>query len=194
MNNPIRLYMSMSLDGYIAGPDDRAGQELGRGGGRLFDWLDDRESDGPSGEVYREAMATGAVISGRRTFELAGRWQGDHHDGVPIFVLTHRVDDRDVPPGQAQFVTDVEACAREARAAAGDRAVMVHGAGAAQALLRAALMDEMEIHLVHVLLGDGRRLFDHLGSDHIELDLLRRLDDRGVTHLRYRVRRTGGAA
>lgn len=129
MKNPIRLYMSMSLDGYIAGPDDRPGQELGRDGGRLFNWLDDRESDGPSGQVYREALATGALISGRRTFELAGRWRGDHHDGVPIFVLTHQVDDGDVPPGHARFVTDVEDCARQARAAAGDRPVMVHGAG-----------------------------------------------------------------
>lgn len=194
MDNPIRLYMSMSLDGYITGPDDRPGQELGRDGGRLFNWLDDRESDGPSGQIYREMLATGAVISGRRTFELAGRWQGDHHDGVPILVLTHRVDDGDAPPGHARFVTDVEACAREARAAAGDHAVMVHGAGAAQVLLRAGLMDEMEIHLVPVLLGDGRRLFDNLGSDHIELDLVRRLEDRDVTHLRYRVRRPGEAA
>ena len=194
MNNPIRLYMSMSLDGYITGPDDRPGQELGRDGGRLFNWLDDRESDGPSGQVYRELVATGAVISGRRTFELAGRWHGDHHDGVPIFVLTHHVHDGDVPPGHARFVTDVETCAREARTAAGDRAVMVHGASAAQALLRAGLMDEMEIHLVPVLLGDGRRLFDHLGRDHIELDLVRRLEDRDVTHLRYRVRHPNEAA
>ena len=194
MNNPIRLYMSMLLDGYITGPDDRPGQELGRDGGRLFNWLDDRESDGPSGQVYREVLATGAVISGRRTFELAGQWRGDHHDGVPIFVLTHHADDGDVPPGHARFVTDVETCAREARAASGDHAVMVHGAGAAQALLRAGLMDEMEIHLVPVLLGGGRRLFDHLGSDHIELDFLRRLEDRDVTHLRYRVRRQGGDA
>ena len=189
MTNPIRLYMSMSLDGYIAGLDDRPGQELGRDGGRLFNWLDDRESDGPSGQVYREMAATGAVISGRRTFELAGRWQGDHHDGVPIFVLTHHVDDGDVPPGRARYVTDVERCAREARAAAGDRAVMVHGASAAQALLRAGFMDEMEIHLVQVLLGAGRRLFDHLGGHRIELDLVRRLEDRDVTHLRYRVHR-----
>jgi dihydrofolate reductase len=147
MDNPIRLYMSMSLDGFIAGLDDRAGQELGRNGGRLFDWLDDRESDGPSGQVYRELMATGAVISGRRTFELAGRSQGDHHDGVPIFVLTHRAEVGDVPPGHARFATDVEDCAGEARAAAEESAVMVHGAGAAQALLRAGLMDEVEIHL-----------------------------------------------
>jgi dihydrofolate reductase len=108
---------------------------------------------------------------------------------VPIFVLTHRVDEGDVPPGSARFVTDVEECAEQARAAAGDRAVMVHGAGAAQALLRAGLLDEMEIHLVQVLLGGGRRLFDSLGPDHIELEPLRRLDGRDVTHLRYRVRR-----
>jgi len=189
MNPPIRLYMSMSLDGFITGPDDRPGQELGRDGGRLFNWMDDRMSDGPNGQVFREAVATGAVISGRRTFELAGRWQGDHHDGVPIFVLTHHVDDGDVPPGSARFVTDVGECAGQARAAAGDRAVMVHGAGAARALLRAGLLDEMEIHLVPVLLGEGRRLFDSLGPGHIELELVRRVEGRDVTHLRYRVKR-----
>jgi dihydrofolate reductase len=194
MTAPVRLYVSMSLDGYIAGPDDRPGQELGRDGGRLFNWLDDRESDGPSGQVYRELMATGAVISGRRTFELAGRWQGDHHDGVPIFVRTHQVEEDDVPPGHARFVTDVRDGVREARAAAADRAVMVHGAGAAQALLRAGQLDEMEIHLVQVLLGDGRRLFDQLGGHRTELELVRRLDDRDVTHLRYRVRRTSEPA
>jgi dihydrofolate reductase len=186
--------MSMSLDRFIAGPDDRPGQELGRDGGRLFDWLDDRESDRPSSQVYREALATGALISGLRTFELARRWQGDHHDGAPIFVLTHHVDIGDEPPGRARFVTDVDECARLARAAAGDRPVMVHGAGAAQALLRAGQLDEMEIHLVLVLLGDGRRLFEHLGAEHTELELVRRLEDRDVTHLRYRVRRAGKAA
>jgi dihydrofolate reductase len=188
MNAPIRLYMTMSLDGFIAGPDDQAGQELGRDGFRLFNWLDDRLSDGPSGQVFREALATGAVISGRRTFELAGRWQGDHHDGVPIFVLTHHIDAGDVPPGSARFVINVADCAAQARAAASGRAVMVHGAGAAQALLRAGLLDEMEIHLVPVLLGGGRRLFDGLGPEPIELDLVRRLAARDVTHLRYRVR------
>jgi dihydrofolate reductase len=179
--------MSMSLDGFIAGPDDRAGQEMGRDGMRLHGWGDDRMSDTPNGQVFRELMATGAVISGRRTFELAGRWQGDHHDGVPIFVLTHHVDDGDVPPGSARFVTDVQDCVAQARAAAGDRAVMVHGASAAQALLRAGLLDEMEIHLVPVLLGGGRRLFDALGPDRIELELVRRLESPEVTHLRYRV-------
>src|SRR5262249_27989975 len=181
------LYMSMSLDGFIAGPDDRMGQELGRGGGRLFNWMDDRMSGGPNGQVFRELMATGAVISGRRTFELAGRWQGDHHDGVPIFVLTHSVDDADVPPGSARFVTDVEDCAERARAAAGDRAVMVHGAGAAQALLRAGLLDGVVIHLLPALIRCRRRLFASLGREHIELELVRRLEGRDATHLRYRI-------
>ena len=186
----IRLYMTMSLDGFVAGPDDRAGQELGRGGGRLFDWLDHRNGDGASAQIYREALATGAIISGRRTFELAGRWGGDHHDGVPIHVLTHHIDPADTPPGSARFFTDVTAAAEEARAAAGDRGVMVHGAGAAQALLAAGLLDELEIHVVPVLLGEGRRLFD---GTQAELELVRRLDDRDVLHLRYRVRSTSAA-
>jgi dihydrofolate reductase len=190
MTAPIRLYMSMSLDGFIAGPDDRAGQELGLNGGRLFNWLDDRMSPGPNGQVFGEAMATGAVISGRRTFELAGRWHGDHHDGVPILVLTHSVDEGDEPPGSATFYTDVVSCATDARAAAGDRAVMVHGAGAARALLEAGELDELEIHLVPVLLGAGRRLFEARDTDPVELQLVRRLEGRDATHLRYRVRRT----
>lgn len=181
--------MSMSLDGYVAGPDDRPGQELGRGGGRLFNWLDDRDGPGPNGQVYREALSTGAVVSGRRTFELAGRWGGDHHDGVPIHVLTHHVDEGDVPPGSATFYTDVEACVADARAASGDRAVMVHGAGAAQALLRAGLLDELEIHLVPVLLGGGRPLFEAGVDEYRELELVRRIEGRDATHLRYRVLR-----
>lgn len=111
---------------------------------------------------------------------------GDRHDGVPIHVLTHHVDEGDVPPGSAKFYTDVVSCATEARAAAGDRAVMAHGAGAAQALLQAGQLDELEIHLVPVLLGAGRRLFETGDSNHIELQLIRRLEGREATHLRYR--------
>ena len=182
---PIRLYMSMSLDGFIAGPDDRLGQGLGREGGRLFNWLDDRHGPGINGQVYAEAMATGALISGRRTYELAGGWNGDHHDGVPIHVLTRRGDDLDTPAAGTTFYSDVDACAADARAAAGDRAVMVHGASAAQALLRAGALDELEIHLVPVLLGAGRRLFEDIGR--IELERVRCLEGRDATHLRFRV-------
>jgi dihydrofolate reductase len=94
-------------------------------------------------------MSTRAVIAGRRTYELAGRWQGDHHDGVPIFVLTHDIPD-DPPPGSVRYVTDVLHCASQARAAAGDGDVMVHRAGAAQALLWAGQLDELELHVVVV--------------------------------------------
>ncbi|MEU5881804.1 dihydrofolate reductase family protein [Spirillospora sp. NPDC047279] len=193
----IRLYMTMSLDGFIAGPKDDADAPLGIGGGRLFNWLDRRDDPGPNGQVVAEAMATRAVISGRRTYELAGRWQGDHHDGVPVFVLTHEAPDD--PPGSIRYVTDVHECAALARAAAGDGDIMVHGAGAAQALLRAGLMDELELHVVPVLLGRGRRLFDDL-PDHIELEQVRQLTSpdgeeaaKSVTHLRYRVRRPSPA-
>jgi len=190
----IRLHMTISLDGYVAGPRDDADAPLGVGGFRLFNWLDRRNDPGPSGEVYAEVLATRAVIAGRRTYELAGHWGGDHHDGVPIFILTHDVPD-EPPPGSVRFVTDVRECADRARAAAGDRDVMVHGAGAAQALLRAGELDELELHVVPVLLGQGRRLFDNLPAEHVELDLVRRLTTpdvelaQRVTHLRYRVRR-----
>ena len=194
MAGKIRLYMSMSLDGYVAGPDDGPDAPMGAGGFRLFNWLDKRNDPGPSGEVYAEAMATRALISGRRTYELAGHWGGDHHDGVPIFVLTHDVPD-ETPPGTVRFVTDVGACAAQARAAVGDGVAMVHGAGAAQALLRAGELDELELHVVPVLLGRGRRLFDHLAAEHVELELIRQVrteevDDPGqpVLHLRYRVK------
>jgi dihydrofolate reductase len=83
----IRLYMTTSLDGYVAGPRDSVDAPMGVGGCRLFNWLDQRNDPGPSGEVFAELMATRAVISGRRTYEHAGRWQGDHHDGVPFRFL-----------------------------------------------------------------------------------------------------------
>src|SRR5687768_13718637 len=155
----IRLYMTVSLDGFVAGPDDAADAPMGADGFRLFNWLDHRHDPGSNRQVLDEMIATRAMISGRRTYELANHWGGDHHDGVPIFVLTHRVPD-EAPPGDVRFVTDVHECAAAARAAAGAGDVMVHGAGAAQALLRAGQLDEMELHVVPVLLGQGRRLFD----------------------------------
>ena len=144
MTSPIRLYMSMSLDWFVTGLDDKPGQGLGRDGGRLFNWLDDRNGPGINGQVYAEALATGALISGRRTYDLAGGWGGDHHDGVPINVLTRHPDDQEAPADGTTFYTDVAACSSDARAAAGDRAVMVHGASAAQSLLRAGELDEQE--------------------------------------------------
>src|SRR3954470_8577986 len=170
----LRLDMSVSLDGYVVGPEDSTDQPMGIGGFRLFNWLDHRFDPGPNGQVFAEANATRAVISGRRTYEHADRWQGDHHDGVPVFVLTHHVPD-EPPPGSVRYVTDVSACAAQARAAAGDADVVVMGAGAGQALLRAGELDELELHVVPVLLGRGRRLFGDGPGGPVELDLVRRL-------------------
>jgi dihydrofolate reductase len=190
------LYMSMSLDGFIAGPNDDRGNGLGVDGHRLHDWLADgtdpasHRPSGVSGEVFDELMATGAVVAGRRTFEIAGGWSGDHHDGVPIFVLTRRPPDGGAPDWPlVTYVTDVASAMARAKDAAGDRNVLVHGARTAQLALAAGVLDELEIHQIPVLLGQGRRLFDHLGPDHIELELARIVDAPGVTHLRYRVLR-----
>jgi dihydrofolate reductase len=188
----IRLHMTISLDGYIAGPRDSVDAPMGVDGFRLFNWLDRRDDPGPNGQVMAEVRSTRAVIAGRRTYEHADRWQGDHHDGVPIYVLTHNIPD-DPPPGSVHYVTDVRDCAAQARASARDSDIMVHGAGAAQALLRIGQLDELELHLVPVLLGQGRRLFDNLPAEHIQLKLIRQLTPevekpaQHVTHLRYRV-------
>jgi dihydrofolate reductase len=194
------LYMSMSVDGFIAGPDDGPGRGLGVGGERLHDWLGaggiDPGSyrpagDGPSASVFDEMMATGAVITGRRTFDLAGGWSGDHHGGVPIFVLTHAAP-AEPAPGSARYVTDgIDSCVAQAKAAAGERDILLHGAATAQACLRAGLLDELELQLVPVLLGQGRRLFEDLPPDHVELELVRALDGPAVQHLHYRVRSEG---
>lgn len=192
----IVLYMWMSLDGFIAGPEDGPDRGLGIGGERLHDSLilDDggaipatiRTDDEVGDSVMADAMATGAVITGRRTFDHGGRWNGDHHDGVPIFVLTRSVPDEPAP-GHARYITDVREAAALARQAAGDRDILLHGAEAAQAFLRAGELDEMALQIIPVLLGQGRRLFDDMPPEHVELELVRALVGRGMLHTRYRV-------
>jgi len=190
----IVLYMWMSLDGFIAGPADGPDQGLGVGGERLHDFLtlDDedpatvRSEDEVNAGVLAEAMATGAVLTGRRTFDYAGHWNGDHHDGVPIVVLT-RSAPAGPATGHARYVTDVREAAAQARDAAGDRDVLLHGAEAAQAFLRAGVVDELALQVVPVLLGQGRRLFDDMPAEHVELELVRVLHGPATVHLRYRV-------
>lgn len=188
------LYMSMSLDGFIAGPDDSAEQGLGAGGEVLHGWLaegggspESYRPSGPSGEVFDEMLATGAVVTGRNTFDYGGRWDGDHHGGVPIFVPT-RGEAPEPGSGHVNYVTDgVESAMEQAKAAAGDKDVMVHGADLAQSLILAGVLDELEIHLMPLILGEGRPLFAHLGAKPRELEPTRVIDAPGVTHLHYRV-------
>jgi dihydrofolate reductase len=196
------LYMSMSLDGFITGPNPRPGNGLGDGGERLHEWVfagaegGDFESAvarlrGVNRQIYDEFMSTGAVVAGRATFEPAGGWGGDHHDGVPIYILSrHEAPDWATGWPNVHYVSDLAAAMRDAKHAAGDKNVLVHGSSIAQRALTAGLLDELEIHLIPVLLGDGLRLFEHLGAEQRELERTRVLEgEGGVTHLHYRVRR-----
>jgi dihydrofolate reductase len=193
------LYMSMSLDGFIAGPNEGPDNGLGDGGERLHDWTSEPSGrsgipgrpSGINGQVFDELMATGAVVAGRGTFEPAGGWGGDHHDGVPIFILTRKKPDSET--GQwplVSYVTDVRTAMTRAKEAAGDKNVLVHGAGTAQLALAAGVLDELELHVIPVLFGQGRRLFEALAPEQIELERTRILEgEAGVTHLHYRVQR-----
>src|SRR5687768_4907704 len=185
------LYMSMSLDGFITGPNERPDNALGDGGDRLHKWVfpgaegGDFEAaverlEGVNRQIYDEFMSTGAVVAGRGTFEPAGGWGGDHHDGVPIYIVSRNP----APVWAAQwpavhYVSDLDAAMRDAKHAAGDKNVLVHGAGIAQRALPAGLLDELEISLVPVLFGDGRRLFEHLGIEQRELERVRVLEGEG---------------
>jgi dihydrofolate reductase len=193
------LYMSMSLDGFIAGPNEGPGNGLGDGGLRLHEWLMPdsgdvdlealRRSGGANAQVVDEFLATGATVAGRGTFEPAGGWGGDHHDGVPIFIYSRREPGIDISGWPlVTYVDDVETAMARAKEAAGDRNVLVHGAAVAQLALAAGVLDELELHVVPVLFGQGRRLFDNLDPEQIQLERTRVLEgEGGVTHMHYRV-------
>ena len=188
------LYMSMSLDGYIAGPNDDVGNPGGDEFMRLHEWYGfeasppNTKGTGWGAHFLDEGNATGAVLAGRRTVEQVDHWGGNHH-GVPIFVPSHR------PPGLSVanyplviYVLDrIESAMAQAKAAAGDRNVLVHGAYTAQRALEAGVLDELQIHQIPVLFGAGRRLFEVLPS-RVELEIVRVIDTPEATHIRYQVR------
>jgi dihydrofolate reductase len=186
------LDMSVSLDGYVADPDDYLG---GDDGHRLHNWFgSSRESDSPSEaiqEIFDEWKACGAVIAGRRTAELMDHWGGDH-GGAPIFVPSHRPPPPAVRWGypKVTYVADGIASAMEqAKAAAGDRDVQVRGGYTGQRAIEAGVLDEIQVHQVPVLLGRGRRLFEDVLPSEIELEIVRVIDTPEATHIRYRIRR-----
>jgi dihydrofolate reductase len=212
----LTLDISMSLDGFIAGPNQTLDEPLGEGGEQLHEWVfglkSFREPHGLEGgetnvdsELVEESLGnTGATVMGRRMFSggegaweddpNADAWWGDdppfHH---PVFILTHHAREPVTKQGGTTFifVTDgIEAALEQAQAAAGDKNVAVGGgANVVQQYLRAGLLDELQIHLVPVLLGDGVRLFDNgLANAPGELECTRVVESpSGVTHLRYRV-------
>ena len=189
--------MSMSLDGYVADADD--------GVAEVFDWyfagdvevVTASETTGmtfrvsaPSADHLKELQAeVGAMLTGRRTFERAGGWDGRHPWDVPAFVVTHSVPDGWPRPGSTvQFVTDgIESAVAKAKSAAGAGLVGVHGAETIRQCLDAGLLDELQIDLAAVLLGGGVRLFDSVANTPIVLGSPRVVAGVGVTHLRYPV-------
>jgi dihydrofolate reductase len=194
------LYMSTSLDGFIAGPNEGPDNGLGDGGLRLHEWLMSggdvdveaiRRSGSVNGKIVDEFLDTGAVVAGRATFEPARGWGGDHHDGVPIFILSrHEPAAEFAQMPLVTYVNDVTTAMTQAKDAAGDKNVLVHGAGTAQLALASGVLDEFELHVIPVLFGQGRRLFEGLAPEQIELQRSRILEgEGGVTHMHYRVER-----
>ena len=188
--------MSMSLDGYVADPED--------GVAEVFDWYSSGDveiqtggSDSmtfrlsePSAGYFRALTAElGAVLTGRRTFEVADGWGGNHAWG-PAYVLTHEIPAGwPRPDSTVHFVTDgVESAVRQAKAAAAGKSVGVHGADTIQQCLNSGLLDEIQVDIAAVLLGSGVRLFDHLAATPAVLGNPAVIAGVGVTHLRYPVR------
>jgi dihydrofolate reductase len=195
------LDMSISLDGIGAGPNPSEKDRMGVGGERLHAWMPfyDSEQESTAGapaanevdaRMVRELMAAGAVVLGKRTFELGLEPWGGTPFPAPCFVLTHQArDDLVTKTGTFAFVTDgIEPAVHRAQAAAGDKNVLVMGGPTvAQQAVRAGLVDEIRLHLVPVLFGAGTRLFDDLDTKHIELDPTDVVASPAATHLRFRV-------
>ena len=192
--------MSMSLDGFAACPDDGPGNPLGEGGDRLHEWMaglgdwgERHDLTGPHAEVFRASRGrVGASVMGRRVFDNGAVPWGDNPPfHVPVFVVTHHAREPLVKQGGTTytFVTDgIEQALAQAQAAAdGSDVLLGGGAGVVRQFIKAGLLDELQLHLVPVLLGDGVRLFGPMGPEPIELDCMRVVEAPGVTHLRFRV-------
>jgi dihydrofolate reductase len=193
------LDITMSLDGFVAGPDDDRDRPLGEGGDVLHDWAFVRRT-GPDAEVLAEMYGTaGAVVAGRRTYDISaapGGWGDGPLGTVPVFVVSHGAPER-VAEGGAPFtfVDDgVASAVKQAEAVAGGKNVHVMGgADIADQCLAAGLLDEIRIHLAPVLLGRGRRLFEHHpGTGPVHLESTRVVHTPAAVHLRYRIAKEQG--
>lgn len=185
--------ITMSLDGFVTGPNDSPQRPLGEGGERLHDWISSGRTDDDT-KVLEELFASGAVLAGRRTYDNStgsNGWGDGPLGKTPVFVLSHGRPEK-VADGGAEFtfVSDLRGALQQARAAAADRQVYVMGgADIAQQYLAAGLLDEVQIHLAPVLLGGGVRLFEHPGLDRIEMECTRVIQTPCATHIRYRIPR-----
>jgi dihydrofolate reductase len=192
---------SMSLDGYIAGPNETGFDHLfawHNNGEVLIPAADDRWSFhvGKASEpVIREYMDVGAIVCGRRLFDITQGWSGSHPLGAPIFVVTHTVPaDWPHPDAPLTFVTDgVESAVRQAQSAAGDKNVSVAAGNVGWQAFEAGLVDEVHVELVPVFLGGGTRFVDEIADAPVVLGNPRVIEGDRVTHLRYPVDLKAGA-
>jgi dihydrofolate reductase len=197
--------MTMSLDGFVAGPGDGKGYPLGKNDGmRIFDWyfsgtepyrheLFRPEPGANLDQVKLMYEESGAFIFGRRTYDITDGWGGTHPvNGVPVFVLTHTPPPADaVPKGSSKltFVTDgIASAIRQARAVADGKDIKLGGASPGQQALKAGLCDEILVHVAPYLLGGGVRLLDHFDRP-VRLEKISVADGPHATHIRYRVRK-----
>jgi dihydrofolate reductase len=199
----VTVGFSMSLDGFVAGPNDSSERPLGIGGDRLFDWYFSGNANEvvPSGnrtfklskegaDLIREASsAAGVLVTARRTFDIANAWGGKHPMDVPVVVLTHRVPQEWVKEGSPfTFVTDgVESAIEKAKQIAGDKNVVVGAPSVVKQCLQAGLLDEIHIDLIPVLLFDGISLFDHLGITPVDLQIIEVDAASNVIHITFHV-------
>jgi len=189
--------MSMSLDGFVADTDDGIEQVFGwYGSGDVavptaVEWATFRTSEASAG-VLRHGLATiGALIGGRRLFDLTGGWNGMHPMGVPVFIVTHtEPTDWAHPEAPFTFITDgIESAVAQAKAAAGGKDVAVASPTIVRQCLDAGLLDAVQVDLVPVLLGKGIPFFGELANGPVQLDGPTVVEGQGVTHLTYRVHR-----
>ncbi len=194
--------MTMSLDGFVAGPNDNPDNGLGDGGDALFNWYFSGDTEisisegtpvlkvsSQSAKILREGISTnGADVWGRKTFDIARAW-GGHPPQEPAFIVTHTAPQEWVrKESPFTFVTDgVESAIRQAKKAAGDKNIAVCTASILQQCLNLGLMDEIYIDVAPLLLGKGVRLFDHLDIQPVKLECIRAIEAPGVTHLGFRV-------
>lgn len=190
--------ITTSVDGYIAGPDDRPGQGLGKDAERLHYWVfggpwtyENEPSGGPSGEdaAWLEEAITriGAVVGGRQTYEAADHWGGKNPWGLPFFIVTHRTEDQ--PDGDAfTFVNGVPEAIEQAKRAAGEKDVHVMGgADVIRQALEAGLVDELTIIVAPFILGGGKHLFEGFTKS-IDLEHIGVRQSQYATFVDYRVK------
>ena len=194
--------MTMSLDGFVAGPNDSPENGLGDGGEGLFNWYFNGDTDvfisegtpplkvsKQSAELMKAAFGKlGAGIWGRRTFDIAHGW-GGNPPGSPAFIVTHNVPQEWVKEGSPfTFVTDgVESAIRQAKEVAGDKEVVICTPSILQQALKAGLVDEIYVDLAPILIGGGVSMFDHLGIGPVDLECMQVTQTPDVIHLAYRV-------